>query len=186
MPFEFQSDYPKTQILKPRADAKNAEAAVNIYDYMDANDPLRKHLADALKGGQAFDKFEEVVQGFAPTDRGRVPAGAERSAWQVIEHMRLSVIDLVEFSDNENGSYKEKAWPEGYWPKEPLGDWDRTVKGYLDGRAKMVHLLKEGDLYKPFPWGDGQTLLREALLAISHEAYHVGELVELQRWLAAE
>jgi hypothetical protein len=152
---------------------------------MDANDDLRKHLLAALKGGQAFDKFEEVVKGFAPQDRGRIPSGAERSPWQIVEHMRLSIIDLVEFSDNEDGSYKEKDWPDGYWPKEALGDWDETIKGVLQARAQMEKLVKEGDLYKPFPWGDGQTILREAILAVSHEAYHVGELVEVQRWLAA-
>ncbi len=153
---------------------------------MNANDQLRKHLSNALAGGQAFDKFEDVVAGFAQDDRGRVPAGGERSAWQIVEHMRLSVIDLAEFSDNEDGSYQEKDWPQGYWPEEHLGDWDETVKGYLDARAQMSKLVQAGDPYRAFPWGDGQTLLREAILAISHEAYHVGELVELQRWLLAK
>lgn len=152
---------------------------------MDENEQVRKQLVEALNGGQAFDKFEDVVKDFCPEDRGRVPGGAERSASQIVEHMRLSVIDLVEFSDNANGSYKEKEWPEGYWPKHLSGDWDATVQAYLDGRQQMTRLIEKGDLYTPFPWGKGQTLLHEAVLAISHEAYHVGELVEIQRWLKA-
>src|SRR5260370_30755123 len=39
------------------------------------------------------------------------------------------------------------------------------------------------DLHRAFPWGDGQTLLREALLLADHNAYHVGQIVDLRRAL---
>jgi hypothetical protein len=37
------------------------------------------------------------------------------------------------------------------------------------------------DLYAPIPWGDGQTILREALLLADHNAYHLGQLVMLRK-----
>jgi len=41
------------------------------------------------------------------------------------------------------------------------------------------------DLYARIAHGDGQTLLRGALLAADHNAYHLGELVLLRRLLGA-
>jgi len=41
------------------------------------------------------------------------------------------------------------------------------------------------DLFAPIPHGTGQTLLREALLAADHNAYHLGELVLMRRMLGA-
>jgi hypothetical protein len=37
------------------------------------------------------------------------------------------------------------------------------------------------DLYARIPWGDGQTILREALLLADHNAYHLGQLVMLRK-----
>ena len=37
------------------------------------------------------------------------------------------------------------------------------------------------DLSARIPWGDGQTILREVLLAADHTSYHVGQLVLLRK-----
>jgi hypothetical protein len=47
----------------------------------------------------------------------------------------------------------------------------------------MEDLVSQGDLTKPFPWQPSHCLLREAILAIEHAAYHAGQLVELTRAL---
>ena len=154
---------------------------------MDVHKELRRHLVELLQGGTAFDTFEDVVGSFSESDRFSVPKGAEYSAWQIVEHLRIALRDILEFTDNEDGSYKEMNWPDDYWPKEASGDWDATVAAYLADRKHMESLVKDTskDLFRAFPWGSGQTLLREVMLAASHEAYHVGQLVELQRWLAS-
>ena len=41
------------------------------------------------------------------------------------------------------------------------------------------------DLFAKIPHGDGQTVLREALLLADHNAYHLGEMVLLRRMLGA-
>ena len=41
------------------------------------------------------------------------------------------------------------------------------------------------DLFAEFPWGDGQTFLREALQTADHNSYHLGQLVLLRRQLGA-
>lgn len=148
-------------------------------------DTVRQHLVALLEGGQAYDTFDSITSGFKPSDRGRIPSGAEHSAWQILEHMRLALRDILDFTQNENGDYAEKAWPEGYWPGAASGDWNETIKAYRADLMEMKSLVKDRkrDLFAPFPWGDGQTLFREAALAADHAAYHLGQLVGLQRWL---
>lgn len=154
---------------------------------MENDKALRQHLIDLLRGGQAYEKFEDVAAEFSAKERGRIPNGAEHSAWQIVDHMIRALDDIVEFSDNAKGRYREKDWPADYWAKERLGDWDASIKTYQKSRRKMEALIKDEkrNLFAAFPWGNGQTLLREALLAADHQAYHTGELVELKRWLAA-
>ena len=41
------------------------------------------------------------------------------------------------------------------------------------------------DLFTRIPWGDGQTILREALLVADHNAYHLGQIVAVRRLLGA-
>jgi len=159
---------------------------MSIISSMDA---LRQHLLDLLKGGRAYDTFDDIVAEFTPEERGMIPPGAERSAWQILEHMRISLVDILEFIENEDGSYVERVYPDEYWNESPLPKpeaWDETIRGYLEGRKKLEEFIKEEkrDLFAPFPWGDGETLLREILLAIEHEAHHLGQLVELKRWVS--
>lgn len=150
---------------------------------------IRQHLVTSLKGGVATDTFEEIIKEIPADKRFEVPTGGERSAWQIVDHIRFTLEDLIAFTDNEDGTYQERPWPEGYWPKTPVpaaaDGWEKSVKGVQAARDRMIDLVQdEGrDLTKPFPWGDGQSLLHEALLAIDHTAYHLGQLVELTRWL---
>lgn len=157
---------------------------------MDDLQPVREHVVALLKGGMAFDTLEEILSEFPPELRGVVPEGAERSAWQILEHMRLSLRDLVDYCRNEDGSYAEKDWPEGYWPKDPNPptpkSWADVTKYYLEDLAIMERLVESGDLLAPFPWHKEHTLLREALIAAEHAAYHLGELVMLRRFLSVK
>lgn len=151
---------------------------------------LRDHIASLLRGGQAYEAFEEIVDDFPPTLRGVIPPRAEHSAWQILEHMRRALRDILDFSRNEDGSYSPPEWPNGYWPDSPTpaddGDWIAARDAYLSDRAALEKWIQDpqSDLFTPFPWGDqGQTLLREALLAADHASYHLGQLVILRRLL---
>jgi hypothetical protein len=42
------------------------------------------------------------------------------------------------------------------------------------------------DLFAKIPHGDGQTILREALLVADHNAYHLGVMLALKRALATD
>lgn len=151
---------------------------------------LRAHVLALLAGGQAHTTFEDAVADFPIMLRGAVPDGSPYSAWQLVEHLRIAQDDIVRFSQNDDGAYTSPDWPSGYWPKSPsppsVYDWDQTVSGYLRDRGILEAMVRgPRDLLTPFPWGDGQTLLRQALLAADHSAYHIGQLVLVRRLLGA-
>jgi hypothetical protein len=146
---------------------------------------IRDQILKTLKGGNAFDTPQQLFDEIPVEGRFTVPEGMERSAWQIVEHMRLTLEDLTSYSSNWDGSYKEKPWPEGYWPKETAGDWDASVQKFFTAQQALEDLAAKGDLTAPFPWAKDHTLLREILLAVEHTAYHCGELVELARALRA-
>lgn len=152
---------------------------------------IRDQLIAALRGGQAYDAIEHILAEVPAEGRFRIPEGGERSAWQIVEHMRISLEDLTSYSDNANGAYQERKWPDEYWPANPSNrteeEWDSSIASLLSARDGFELLLQERDLTTPFPWSkEGHNLLREALLAIDHGGYHSGELVELSRWLSAD
>lgn len=152
---------------------------------------LIKELLALLKGGQAHAGFDAAVKDFPANLRGKVPENLPYSAWQILDHLRIAQHDILSFSSPPTGGYHALRWPEDYWPKSPEPPspqaWDQAIAAIRSDREKFEALLTrpEADLYKSFRWGDGQNLLREALLIADHNAYHVGELIVLRRLLGA-
>jgi DinB superfamily len=156
----------------------------------DENDaPLREHLVNLLTGGHAHATFEQAVKGLPAELQGKRPKGAEHSPWEILEHLRIAQGDILEFS--RNAKHESPKWPEGYWPasKAPSDDkaWDKSVRAFRKDLKKMCELVQDAktDLFAKIPHGDGQTILREALLTADHNAYHIGELVLVRRLLGA-
>ena len=152
-------------------------------------DEIRKELLALLRGGQAHVSFDDVLKDFPAEHRGTVPDGLPYSAWQILEHIRIAQRDILDFSAPPTGGYQPMEWPAAYWPesaKPPSDDaWNASVAAIRKDLEKFEALITrpEADLYKPFRWGEGQNLLREALLIADHNAYHLGELVVLRRLL---
>jgi hypothetical protein len=121
--------------------------------------------------------------------RGVKPEGLPHSAWMLLEHLRLAQWDILEFS--RNAKHSSPKWPEGYWPKAegPAGTaaWQKSIQQFHDDLKAMKELVEnpKTDLYAPLPWGDGQAVLREALLVADHNAYHVAQLIDVRRLLGA-
>ena len=149
-------------------------------------DEIRKELIAAWRGGQAYDSVAQLLGEVPKSRRYTLIDGMEHSAWQILEHMRLTLEDLLAYSTNFDGNYRELKWPEEYWPTS-LGsgdDWETSLSGLAAAQTKMEDLVSTGELTKPFPWEPSHCLLREAILAIEHAAYHSGALVELTRSLS--
>jgi hypothetical protein len=150
---------------------------------------LREHVLNLLREGHAHATFEQAVKGLPVELQGKVPKGTEHSPWQLLEHLRIAQLDILEFS--RDAKHESPKWPEGYWPKEkaPADDkaWDKSVRAFKKDLKEMCALVEDPktDLFAKIPHGDGQTILREALLTADHNAYHVGQLVLVRKMLGA-
>jgi hypothetical protein len=150
---------------------------------------LRQHLVDVLKGGSAHVQFMDGLDGFPPNKRGTFAPGLPHTGWQLLEHARIAQWDILEFSRNPR--HESPGFPEGYWPKTPGpptdAEWDKSVQSFQHDLDEMIELVKNPrtDLFAKIPHGDGQTILREALVLADHNAYHLGQLVDLRRALGS-
>ena len=150
---------------------------------------LRQHVLYLLDGGGAHATFDQVVAGLPAKLRGRKPGGYPHTPWMLLEHMRIAQWDILEFS--RNPKHQSPNWPAGYWPKGEAppssAAWNKSIQSFRKNLKAMQQLVKnpKTDLFARIPWGDGQTILREALLVADHNAYHLGQLVDVRRWLGA-
>lgn len=152
----------------------------------------RKQIDELVRGvggrGAHLD-FETATADMPVEMQGRIPPGHVHSPWQVLEHLRIAQRDIVDFS--RSADHATYDWPEDYWPDDPqpLNEraWSESIDQFLDDRAAFVALLRDPnrDPAAAFDWGDGQSLMREAITLAQHNSYHLGELIALRRALGA-
>jgi hypothetical protein len=154
---------------------------------MDTMNALREHLLYLLREGGAHINFQNAFGDLPEQLRGAKPACVPHSPWRLLEHMRIAQWDILEFSSNPK--HVSPAFPDGYWPagdapSDPR-DWDRSMAAFRADLEAMCSLVAnpETDLFVPIPHGDGQTVLREALLVADHNAYHLGQMIVVRRAL---
>lgn len=150
---------------------------------------LRQHVLHLLKADSAHVDFDAAVKNVPRELPGKRPPGAYYSLWEVLEHMRITQWDILEFT--RNPKHVSPDFPGGYWPGSPTPPdakaWDKSVAAYHADLKAMADLVADEsiDLFAPIAHGEGQTVLREALLLADHNAYHLGQLVLLRRLLGA-
>jgi hypothetical protein len=150
---------------------------------------LRDHLLELLRGGHGHATFDQALQGLPQELRGAKAPGLPHTVWQLLEHIRLAQWDILEFSRDKD--HVSPDWPSGYWPATAAppdaAAWDRSVESFHKDLQAMKDLVSDPktDLYARLPWGDGQTVLREAMLVADHNAYHIGQIVSVRQALGA-
>ena len=151
-------------------------------------DPLRTILIQALDWQSAHLSIEDVLARFGPESYGQRVYGLPYSPWQLVEHMRLTQRDILDFCRDPD--YEEPRWPDDYWPAEVApaspSAWDTALADFKADLESMKQLITDPaiDLFDKIPHGDGQTYIREALLVVDHNAYHLGQLVVLWRLIS--
>jgi hypothetical protein len=179
---DTQSDFPWELTLKALK-KKSTKKTPKKTD----NESLREHLSYLLEGGGAHAKFDDVIKNLPPTLRGTKPDKFPHTAWMLLEHLRLAQWDILEFS--RNAKHVSPEWPKGYWPETeaPPSDeaWNKSIRQFRRDLKATQDLVSnpKTNLFARIPWGDGQTILREALLVADHNAYHTAQLVDLRRLL---
>lgn len=149
--------------------------------------PLRDQLVEFLRGGSAHLDVATVIDDFPEDLYGSKPESAPYSPWQLLEHMRIALNDLLVFSTDPN--YLAPKWPDAYWPSSDAPaskeEWKTSVNALKADLAEFERLALNPDsnLHAKIPWGEGQTLLHEIMLACDHNSYHLGQMVLLRKQL---
>ena len=153
-------------------------------------DVLRTQLIAQVEGGQAYSPVEKIVRGFPVQLTGERAGSIGHTAWELLEHLRIAQWDILQFTlDPEHIT---PDWPGDHWPKtEAPPDetaWEKSVSAFLGDLESVKDLARnpETDLAARIQHGTGQTYLREILLVADHNAYHLGQLMQLQRALERE
>ena len=156
---------------------------------MDKDKALRQHVLYLLKDGGAHLNFDSAIADLPAKLRGAKPRGLPHSPWRLLEHMRIAQWDILEFS--RDPKHVSPKFPDGYWPASDAppsaAAWSKSVKAFRADLKAMCDLVANPrtDLFARIPHGDGQTILREALLVADHNAYHLGQFVAVRRALGA-
>ncbi|HXS55209.1 MAG TPA: DinB family protein [Hanamia sp.] len=153
----------------------------------DQHQSLFDHLQSLLNEGNAHATLDAAVDNISFDVLGQKPGKVPYTIFQLAEHIRIAQWDILEFSRNEQ--HVSPKWPDGYWPSETQpkdkADWESCIRQIKSDRKEFISLLENNkeNLYKPFPYGDGQTLLKEALVLADHNSYHTGEIIVLRKLL---
>ena len=147
---------------------------------------IREQLVNLLIKQQAHMGFEDAVKNFPAKDFNTRPPNVDYTFWHLLEHLRLTQWDILDYS--RNPAYKPVEWPRDYWPaKDATTDaagWHRTIDQFIADRAELVDMVKnpKTDLYAAIPHGyDGHTIMREIFVVADHNAYHIGEFAILRQ-----
>jgi hypothetical protein len=156
---------------------------------MSSQDEWRKIVASSLDWEQAHASLDSSIEGLAPELRGTRPQNYPHSVWELVDHIRRTQYDLLDFC--RNPKYEEIKWPDDYWPtaSAPKNDaeWNECIAQIHHDRAALAKFTVDfdGDLTAKIPHGTGQTFLRTVLVAVDHTSYHVGQILSVRRFIGA-
>jgi hypothetical protein len=149
------------------------------------DDPLRRQLLRLLEGLDAHMPFEEAVADFPDAAMNQRPPNVEYTPWHLIEHVRLTQADILDYIVNPE--YAEMEWPREFWPDRSATatreQWDETVRGFLADRDALRAIVADEarDLFAVIPGTPGHSIVREVRIVGDHNAYHVGEFAVLRQ-----
>lgn len=181
----------KTGKRKSGAKSKRSTAAPTKKSSMarpnSGDHALRDHVLSLLKGGGAHATFEDTLNGWPLQFTGIKIAKFPHTAWMLLEHLRIAQRDILEFS--RNSKHVSPKWPEGYWAESAAppneAAWKASIESCKKDLQAMQRMVSDQkiDPFATIPWGEGQTILREALIFADHNAYHLGQLMMLRKSL---
>jgi hypothetical protein len=151
-------------------------------------DALRQHVLDLLDGGRAHARAKDVLAGFPKKLCGKRPRGAPHSGWQLLEHLRIAQRDILDYCRIPD--HQSPEWPAGFWPRAPkptsAAAWDRSARAFLTDLRSCLRVARDrrADLLAEIPHAE-VSWLHELLLIADHNAWHLGQLLQLQRQLEA-
>jgi hypothetical protein len=148
---------------------------------------LRKQLLDYIDRPHTHGSLADALKGLPEKHFNEKPGGLPYSFWGMLEHIRISQWDMVDFMQNPD--YKEMEWPKEYWPdsaqKATRKMWDESIAMFEKDTETLKKIISDPDVdfLAKIPHGSGQTIFREVMQIIDHNSYHIGQLVVMRRMI---
>lgn len=148
---------------------------------------MRKTLEEFLTKNPAHTNVKNALANLKPENRYKKPVNGNSSVWEELEHMRLAQEDILQYTINPK--WKSPKWPDNYWPEplETLSEqtWQSTRDNFFRDLDEVINIVKNTsiDLTSEIPHAKEHTYLREILLIIDHNAYHLGKIVQIRKLL---
>jgi hypothetical protein len=152
---------------------------------MNSDKVAREQLLALLRGGNSHMGFDAAVADFPEESINRKPPNVPYTPWHLIEHMRITQWDILEFIRNPD--HVSPDWPEGYWPaRDKQADkarWEKSIRDFHADLKALQDLVADPntDLFAPIPHATDYNILREILVVSDHTAYHTGEFAILRQ-----
>lgn len=141
---------------------------------------VREQLVNALSKRQAHMLFDDAVKDFPVEHYNTHPANTPYSFWHLLEHIRITQWDILDYIQNPDYQYRE--FPDEYWsPRDAETDdagWHKTINEFHSDLQSLIDIVNAPttDLYAQIPHAQlGHTILREINIVATHNAYHIGE-----------
>src|SRR5438270_153467 len=103
---------------------------------------LREQVLYLLTGDGAHLNFDTAVKDLPAALRGKRPEGAAHSPWEILEHMRITQWDILEFT--RDAKHVSPEFPSGYWPAAQVPPdekaWDQSADAFRAGLQAMTAL----------------------------------------------
>ncbi|MGH1364745.1 MAG: DinB family protein [Calditrichia bacterium] len=152
-------------------------------------DSLRHELTALLRGGQAHASTKQILDDISFEYVNKKPAGFSHSLWELVDHLRFTQSDILEFIVDPN--YETKEWPKAYWPHPDVPvtekDWTSSLSTFWKDLAAFEELVsaEDADFFMPIPHCGAAkyTLFRQVLVVADHNAHHLGQIILLRRAL---
>ncbi len=148
---------------------------------------MKQTLTKHLKSGAAFTGIADFIDEIPFDKLGKRPNGLPYSFYEVFYHIYFAQKDILDFCTAD--TYQAHDWPDDYWPKkqkpENEKDWEDLKNSFFKDRHNLSDWLntEENKLENIVKNGEDQTVFREVLLVLEHNAYHTGQLMILSRLL---
>jgi hypothetical protein len=157
---------------------------------MNTDQVILEQLVSLIRQGNAFNPLTNVLEDIPYELTGKKIEGADHTIWEITEHIRICLQDLVEYS--KDSYFKSPPWPDGYWPEKTFPgsekEWLESIERIKELTEEMIQMVQDPkrDLYEPFAANPGHHLLRQATIVAEHNAYHTGQLAMLKKVLSGE
>ena len=147
----------------------------------------RQTLIEFLQQGAAHLPVKDILSDIKAENRHKRFAASVHTIWEELEHLRIAQEDIIRYTLDP--SWQSPDWPQGYWPADTTelaeSKWQKSLKSFFTNLDEVCAIIENSsiDLTDTIPHGQWRTYLREILLIIDHNAYHLGKIVQLRKLL---